>query len=307
MKFRSPTRRGRRAGALCLAAALLCASLSACGGSDVTIARMAEAGGTAQLLQLHESFRIKETSYTERPSRVVYIDRELGFVDSDGTQTLCYDGAPDYQYYSDVYSGYLYAGTEKTAAPRYASELYDAVYCPDEVITGLRRTGEKLFVSTELPAERSAALFARDGYPAREGDRLTCTYALEPKTLSPLAAYVNVTSTDGTITAYYRAAVTYDVARPANLESLLEHTAQTDDMRTVCLVLAPDTGQEQSVSRLLPKGDGFVAVVPDGAALWLDRACTKPFTGEPDWVDDEEDEDAEPRQDDLTIFVSLPQ
>ena len=306
MKYRSPTRLCR-IGALCLAAVLLCMSLSACGGSDVTIERMIEAGSTEQLLQLHESFRIKETSYTERPSRVVYIDRELGYVDSDDVQTLCYDGVPDYRYYSDVYSGYLYVGTEETAAPRYASEVYDAVYSPDEVITGTRRTREKLFVSTELSAEKSADLFARDGYPAREGDRLICTYALEPKTLSPLGAYVNVKSVDDTVTAYYKATITYDVERPADLISLYEHSRHLDDMRTVSVVLAPDTEQEQTFSRLLPKGDSFVAVVPDGAELWLDRACTKAYTGEPDWVDDEEDEDAEPRQDDLTVFVSLPQ
>ncbi|MCI5753279.1 MAG: hypothetical protein MR033_01395 [Clostridiales bacterium] len=309
MKGNKHKRHGRRrAGAFCLAAALLCATLSACGGrhNAVTLDRMVGAGSTENLLTLHESFRIRETSYTERPSRLVYIDRELGYTESGTEQLLCLDGVPDYRAEGGVFYAYVYAGTEKTPAPNYAGAFYNPAFSQNETITGCRRAGDRLFVSTELPAEDAAKIFAADGYAAREGDCLTCIYTLEAKTLCPLEAFVSARSTDGTIVAYYKATVAYDVPRSANLEKLYEHAGQTADLRTITFVTAPDTEQEQAFRRQVPKGDSAIAIVPDGATLWLDRACTVEYTGEPDRVDDEEDGDAAPRQDDLTVYVQLP-
>ncbi|MBQ6808301.1 MAG: hypothetical protein IJP07_03960 [Firmicutes bacterium] len=267
-----------------LLAFLLCCT--ACGEAEnefgISMQDIVDANHTEKLLEHYGSFKIIVSDGVE-PFEY-YVDRQL-----------VYEGFPDYQaittedsYYYTEQGGYyrtLYAGVEMDHA-WYAQLPLDEESCLAEEILELQQEGDVIYLKTKLPQERF-----EDFFSAAEREKLeslAVEYELDAET-NCIRTFTQIAMfTDGEMA---RQIVTVDQGayRPDIAENLYMRLSQTDEIRTVTVVLDPLTEEERSYSVTVPKGGDEVIPYCSqeySGGMYLDPECSIPFAGEVDYEND---------------------
>lgn len=74
--------------------------------------------------------------------------------------------------------------------------------------------------------------------------------------------------------------VAYDRDVPGEAQSLFDRAKPTADIRTLTVVLDPNTEKEKVLSKTVRKGDLFGIVIPDGYEMFSDEECTVPYVSD---------------------------
>ena len=74
--------------------------------------------------------------------------------------------------------------------------------------------------------------------------------------------------------------VAYDRDVPEEAQSLFDRAKPTADIRTLTVVLDPNTEKEKVLSKTVRKGDLFGIVIPDGYEMFSDEECTVPYVSD---------------------------
>ena len=72
--------------------------------------------------------------------------------------------------------------------------------------------------------------------------------------------------------------VAYGRDVPEDAQSLFDRAKPTADIRTLIVVLDPNT--EKVLSKTVRKGDLFGIVIPDGYEMFSDEECTVPYVSD---------------------------
>lgn len=111
-------------------------------------------------------------------------------------------------------------------------------------------------------------------YEYEEGDILINVYTLEADTLFLLELSEAVKKTDGTTEEYGVQKITYDTEMTDEMKDLYQKMNE-EPLRTVSIVLDPDTDQEKTYSATLTQGIPVYLYCPENYELYTDRACTQ--------------------------------
>ncbi|MDO4732209.1 MAG: hypothetical protein Q4B50_01650 [Bacillota bacterium] len=267
-----------------LLALLLCCAACAAPENEfgISMQEIVEANRTENLLEQYGSIKITISDGVEPYE--YYVDRQL-----------VYEGFPEYQaistedsyYYTEqgVYYRNLYAGIEMDHS-WHEQLLLDEESCLAEEILELQQDGEVLRLKTLLPKERFADFFS---VAEREKlESLAVEYELDAENYCIRSFSQVATFTDGDF-AQQIVTVDQGAYRPDAVENLYLRLSQTDEIRTVTVVLDPLTEEERSYSVTVPKGGDEVIPYCSqeySGGMYLDPECTIPFAGEVDYEND---------------------
>ncbi|MDD5952371.1 MAG: hypothetical protein PUC32_01765 [Oscillospiraceae bacterium] len=244
--------------------------LSGCGTKDITgeidLDRVYEANKTSNLLQNHRS--IRQTVGSE--DFTVYIDRERYFYElGDDYRQLVGDDF-SFVYYDGKFSGVLYADSGKYR------ETYTSIFLTDsfreETLVSATDDGTQIHLKTQYDAKQD-----EPDLGLSKGDHCDYVYVLDSKTYELIEGRQTLTDADGKMTVDYRSKITYDTPLPKEAAEMEERSKPDTDLRTLTVVLDPNTKKEKVYSRTVRKGDYFSVVIPDGYTMYEDEDCTIPY------------------------------
>lgn len=237
---------------------------------EIDMAAVVEANKTENLLKNHGSFTAsmyaKDVEYCS-----IYVDDEIYFYkNSDGVKRVT---GEDFQF---SYTNGLYQGNllcDGNYNNWYANLLMTDGTLDEKVLTAVD-DGSEIVVTTELDEQQTLEMkddFAED---FRDGDKLRVKYRLITKTLAMTSCTEDLLHADGTTTHIGKNVVSYGDERSDEAQEMLERAKPTADIRTMTVVLNPNTEDEQVFFKTVRKGDRFSFLTPDGYQLYSDEACT---------------------------------
>lgn len=258
---------------LCLAAAGLCACSKKETMSDITLSEVIEANKTENLLKHYDSFYFTSI-YDGKVVNRLYVDSELYYYwESDNYRFIT---GEDFQF---VYEDGTYYGMLLADGAEY-NDWYDCLYLSDDMLEEelleAVDDGEVIVMKTELDTEKTKEMLEKEEDSYLSGDVIRYTYKLDAKTYALLEIRVFLLHADKTSEDWGTMTAAYNVERPVGANELLERSKPETDIRTVTIVLDPNTEKEKIYTRTVRKGDLIGVNVPEGYALYEDEACTIP-------------------------------
>lgn len=239
---------------------------------EIDLAKVVEANNTDRLLALYGSFSDVQRIDGEE-TVFIYVDNEIDYyryadgyksVSGDDFQFICEDGK---------YYGYLLCdGNYKDK--RANIQMSDSTL--DEKVVSAIDNGRQITVLTTLGEDQTIALLADLEAEYLPGDTMRLQYLLDSKTLALQSASETLVHTDGTTADLGTLQVTYGIARTEDAVEMLERAKPANDLRTLTIVLDPNTDREQMFTKTVRKGDIFGFLLPEGYALYSDEGCTVP-------------------------------
>lgn len=145
----------------------------------------------------------------------------------------------------------------------------------EELIVGIEAEGDRLVVTTRIEGEAARNQVERDfGTTYMEGDWIEVEYEVDRADLRLLRCSAKLLHADGTQAADSMVTLIYGIERPKLAQEMLKRCFPENDLRTLTVVLDPNTDKEQVYFRTVRKGDAFAIILPEGYQLYLDEACT---------------------------------
>ncbi|MGN0670593.1 MAG: hypothetical protein ACI4JZ_08585 [Oscillospiraceae bacterium] len=237
---------------------------------EIDMAAVVEANKTENLLKNYGSFTstmyAKDVEYCS-----IYVDDEIYFYkDADGVKRVT---GEDFQF---VYENGLYHGNllcDGNYNNWFANLLITDETADEKVLTAVD-DGSEIIVTTELDEQQTLEIKDDFGEDYREGDKLRMKYRLISETLAMTSCTDELLHADGTTTPFDKTTVSFGDKRSDEAQEMLERAKPTADIRTMTVVLNPNTEDEQVFFKTVRKGDSFIFVIPDGYELYSDEACT---------------------------------
>lgn len=143
-----------------------------------------------------------------------------------------------------------------------------------ETIEEASLDGDQWKVIIVFSTEDTREVMETSAYEYEEGDILINVYTLEADTLFLLELSEAVKKTDGTTEEYGVQKITYDTEMTDEMKDLYQKMNE-EPLRTVSIVLDPDTDQEKTYSATLTQGIPVYLYCPENYELYTDRACTQ--------------------------------
>lgn len=265
---------------LCL---ILLVTLASCGAEeeifDISMNQLLEANRTEILLENYSSIQIHLTEGTSEVVR--YVDETLAFEEfPDFYSVTC--GEDLYYNEEGIYCRELYAGVDGVGY-WYEWLGFDGDSTQAEEITDVKQTDNGIVIQTTLSRENIDLLM-------EEGERIESVkmeYLVDAEDLRLLSVVQGISYTDGTVREITET-IEYDAEMPEKAAELYSRLTQTENVRTVTLVLDPGTAEEASYSVTVPKGDRVFPVYPEDYSdvLYMDAACTQEFSSADDYDTD---------------------
>lgn len=255
--------------------------LAACGSEDpdtrTVMQQIVNANRTGSILQQHSSLLITVAYGNGEAEETLYADGEIAFTSyvEEGYENHYMitrdDKAVEYFQEDGVYGTNLYVGAGWELDFSWIEDLvvHEATTLR-ETVTGTRRDGDKLIVTTELAEEN----LDPELYPEYQSIRLE--YQLDAETMLVHSILQTASCHDGAEETVL-IEVQHDASRPAMAEELYARAFQTEGLRTVNVVVAAGTGEEASYATSVPRGGDRIALyLPDEhAELYSDPECTQ--------------------------------
>ena len=265
---------------------LLLAFMTACGAketetAEISLLKLMEANRTETLLEKYDSFSLR-MEY-EGSEIIYYVDDTLAYFEETPGFYSVTSGEGFYYNEEGNYCRELYAGMEMDNS-WYASLAFDPEVTLQEEIVDVQHSDGNIVIHTIMPKDKLEA----QGPEADGMESMKVEYRVAGDDYRLLSAVQTNTFADGT-TSSITVSAAYNVERLEKAQELYDKLTQTEDVRTVTLVLDPGTPEEASYSVTVPKGGDRVApIYPEeyGAELYLDAECTQVFDGATDYNTD---------------------
>lgn len=240
---------------------------------EIDMAQVAEANNTENLLMQYGSFTYVN-SKNGQEANLMYVDNELYYYQDNLGNKSIYGDDFEFTYENGKYYGTLICDGD------YNKKLKNILMSEDtaeEKVESAKDNDNEITVITTLNEEQTAALAEDMGTEYQKGDTLRLTYRLNSSTLALLALSKELVHTDGSASNTETITVTYGEERIDDAQEMLERSKPENDLRTLTVVLDPNTENEQTYFRTVRKGDMFEVVVPDGYQVYEDEECTIPY------------------------------
>lgn len=255
-------------------AAAVSFSLSACAPKkkvvEIDMAAVVEANKTENLLKNYGSFTDTMSEKGEEYCSI-FVDREIYFYkDANGVKRVT---GEDFQF---VYENGFYHGNllcDGSYNDWYANLVMSDETVYEKVLTAVD-DGSEIIVTTELDEQQTLELKDDFADEFRDGDKLRLKYRLISGTLAMTSCTEELLHADGTTTSFGKTTVSFGDERSDEAQEMLERAKPTADIRTMTVVLNPNTEDEQVFFKTVRKGDSFSILTPDGYQLYSDEACT---------------------------------
>lgn len=239
----------------------------------IDLAEVVAANKADVLLRNYDSFEMVLRSDGEEVYRM-YVDETITYYcDTSGYQELFGD---DFEFFFDEgqYYGTVLCGYDFSLWDVYQS-LSDET--AKEPILSSTTNKKEITLVTAASDEDLHTLLDEYDLPYQDGDTMTCTYLLDAKTLALLRLEEVLIHKDGSQKCIELIEFTYNTPLPDEAEAMLLRSKPENDLRTLTIVLDPNTKAEQSFFKTVRKGDQFGFILPEGYTLYTDEACTIPF------------------------------
>lgn len=235
---------------------------------EVTLEEIKEANRTENLLKNCDSFLIQMEDQSD--TWQYYADSELVYYEDSDMSELTTKNTK-FGKYSRFISGSLYV-EEPMDITWCDNLLFEETYYEDEELVDCVQKDDKLLLTTQIPTESYVDIVGH----RYEGDYVLLEYILNKETYAIEEFTETVMHKNNTTTISLTATVEYNAARPEMAEELLSHATQTENLRTVTVIVAPDTPDEKTYSVSVPVGDDVEIYKPDKyKKMYMDRNCTQ--------------------------------
>ena len=258
----------------------LLAALCACAAEtpSITAQEIYDANTRENLLRHYDSVELKDS----QGSSGLYLTKDYSYDYSEGWTAFLTDEV--YFYYMNGSYGRLLMLDPETGVldlPTYRAQAHEHPYLVPETVhekvTGIQEKAEGTLVTTLMDRKTLQAL----DHPAQEQvEKAINHYLIDPDTKILLDLDMEEYYTDGTqFTGGDQ--YTYNGQPPQQVAQFLALVNSTDPMRTMTVVIEPDTEKEKTVQFLSPKGLQVSLGLEPGSEwtyeLFADRACTQAY------------------------------
>ena len=259
--------------AFCLIIAMFCMAFVGCGQGPTYFSMFDIIGAnrTSALLDHYDSIHViyhwngVESGY--------YIDSEIGYYYDEDIQEIylddvCFGSVGGFFYRT------LFAGMEVDNSWLEYLVFDEYGYYVENIVRYEVKDG-LFYVNTNIKVDdlEEFGYFVEDW---ERGGFYRNRYILDEKTFSLISmeqTFVSANSVEG---ATNTVTMEYNTERPAKIQTLLKREAMRDDLRTLTLILDPNTAEESVYTLQTAKGDYFdIYVTEEYQNLYLDRDCTK--------------------------------
>lgn len=269
------TRKNTRLLSACIGAVFMCLAFTGCGKTSITMEEMVNAGKTDSLLAHYTSFQTQVVFEENNGVVEEYVDSDITYRQEQGYAELYVGGELRYASFDGTLAAVLPIDQEPR---RYYLEENSFYAYPslNEIIKTCRKENGRWYVTTELSAEDMQIWAANNNYTCNEGEKMSISYELDEKTLAPITQKELLVAADGTQNSLLTVTVTYNTEKPDLAKTMLEHLSSTENLRSVTVVVNPDTEEEQTFTMKIPKGDSISIDSPEEyEGFYTDRACTQ--------------------------------
>ena len=256
--------------------------LSGCGSrktlSDISMEEVLEANKTENLLKYYSSF-CDRSVINGSWDYDLYVDREIYYYNEG--ELKCITGE-DFQFvYQDgEYSSYLLADGAEYDSWYDNLHLDESVL--DETIVEALDDGKTITIETEIAAGEWEEYFNSLEIDYLPEDYVSNIYEVDSENYALQKSVTALVHPDGTSEEIASMTISYDEERPEEAKELLERARPSTDIRTITVVLDPNTENEKVCVQMVKKGELFGVILPEGYELYQDEACTIPADGKID-------------------------
>lgn len=254
---------------------LLCLLLGGCGAQtppDISLEDVFAANTTEAILSRYKSFNlVADGSIRSR----FYADHEMYLVEKGDTYRELVGDDYLFVWEEGEYYGYILAD-----GGAYRESFESMVLLPDmttETVIDITSGRDGIVLTTQSNSEVTKKHLENSfGMEYKSGDCFEWVYTLDPSDLTLTHFAMRLVHADGTDELNTELQLEYDVDRPDWAQEMIDRCLPENDVRTLTVVLDPNTGKEQVYTRSVRKGDSFYVVLPEGYVLYTDEACTIP-------------------------------
>ncbi|MBQ9162801.1 MAG: hypothetical protein IJX74_05940 [Clostridia bacterium] len=274
---------------LCLAT--LCISLFGCNKSEPTVdmSRVAAANNTEAVLASFDNYYVQWSAKRYGMPEKVLISDDYIYCD-DGVTPELYAGDRTYEKTDDTYVATVRFPEEVEA---YVSDKYFKAPvidsgAADEEVLSVTQDDYLLNVTTKLSTDRSKEI-AESFDTKKAYSYLKAVYVINRDTLTVTDLTYYCVRSDGGEALLANARIAYDAKGIWDAENMYAHATDTSyEMRTVTIVLDPDTKNERTVGCVARRGDPIALRLGDNyKAVYSNRECTIPYRSDGTYSDNE--------------------
>ncbi len=259
--------------------------LSACtkekSNITVTYKDIVEANTSTAQLDGHDSISFTVLSGENlSPLYDIYLDKTTLATDSKDSQFI-YTPEVQGSLENGVFSPYL--NLSEDSLYEYLHKYFLLDPAGNEEVTDTVKNGDKLLITTEFSGEESKAIIENIMGSFVEGDYLSYEYLVDETSykLHSYKAFLMREGQDPKVVEEVKGFI-YDEKAPAYLKEALELASKPmkeespDKLRTVSVIMDPNTASEKTFSITVPKGAGVYFNLREGYnTLYKDRECTE--------------------------------
>ncbi len=257
-------------------------AICAC-GNEITMQEIIDANSTKVLLSRYDSVIIEKKHEFYDNKKTLYVDEQIKYIDNGETQEI-YTDDRRYEYFSGVYSAVLEAKSRNLSQFENLT-FYNESFAREE-IKSMKEQDATIFFITRMTDEEAKKELELFDIKLSDGDYIEKEYIMNKRDYFVLGSKAYICTQGGGRTLYYETISETDPQKPKAAEILLKRI-ESEDVRTVTLVLDPDTDYERSFSSLAVKGDGVIPYPPEGYdKFYKNRECTILFDQNNDYISD---------------------
>ena len=252
---------------------------------EVTMEQIVDANARENFLKDGGSYQT-EVTYQGVMERA-YSDSELDsltWISEDGEETQLTVGNVGCGIYEGEYEFYLVADDSWIENNmRVFTNCLDKASTVKENIEECIQEGDHLIITTSLPAEDTKETVEGYGYECEEGDSMRVVYTVDAQTYALVEETTEIVKADGAVETLGGIKVTFNPERPESADEMYRFLTESENMRTVTVILDPDTEEEKTYSAVLPAGTPVYPILPEGyETLYTDKECTQVLEGSGD-------------------------
>lgn len=244
----------------------------------ITLEEMMEASNTENLLKNYSS--ISQTILYPQSNQVdrVYCDDSMIYNNYYDVSELYINHELRYVKRAGTYATAVYILTDPIQFRK--NFFYAGGSTQEKMISCVKDEG-KIFITTEVSTDVTKEFIESiDNSTYYEGEYMQIQYVLDANTLAMLSEKDTLIKQDGSTRVYQILTAAYNVKRPKEVSDFYERMTTAKKTRSVKYILNPDTELEKTFTIKVQEGDSVEAHMGENYnKLYLDRDCTKEYTG----------------------------
>lgn len=244
---------------------------------ELTMEQIAEANTKENILNNSDSYLCKMSVYGGLVTKM-YTSDELtiwSWKDANGEAQEIHIGGTTFGNYDGTCEAVLIADEDALEEQAVGDKsMMDFESTLKETIEEASLDGDQWKVTTVLSDEEFKAALEGFAYEYEEGDILINEYILDADTLLIQHVVETIKKADGTTEELGVLEISYGVEMPDEMKTLYQKMNE-EPLRTVTIVLDPDTDGEKTYSATITQGIPVYLLCPENYSVYTDRACTE--------------------------------